>query len=230
MPGNISKKRIQELFQPFGAVVKVDFSKRKTNNPVIFVHVENGDVAAAAIEALNKTQLEGKTIAVSVYQEEEIAVEARQDKKEKLVKAKQYNKKKTTELIETEKLLNKDAGPSKWSDLMEVELVKGVTGLGFSIRNIPDPDDPSKVVITVDHLVKDGVAAKHGVLESGDQLVSMNEITLANTSFEFAVTHLIQAADGLIRFGVRKPRQPDEEEKKPVMEAAAGNASNYRPL
>ncbi|KAG7461876.1 hypothetical protein MATL_G00195790 [Megalops atlanticus] len=91
------------------------------------------------------------------------------------------------------------------TDIQDIELEKGETGLGFSILDYQDPVDPAKTVIVIRSLVPDGVAELDGRLLPGDRLMFVNDTNLENASLEDAVQALKGAAIGKVRIGVAKP-------------------------
>ncbi|XP_036406682.1 multiple PDZ domain protein-like isoform X3 [Megalops cyprinoides] len=94
------------------------------------------------------------------------------------------------------------------TDIQDIELEKGETGLGFSILDYQDPVDPAKTVIVIRSLVPDGVAELDGRLLPGDRLMFVNDTNLENASLEDAVQALKGAAIGKVRIGVAKPLPP----------------------
>ena len=104
-------------------------------------------------------------------------------------------------------------GNAMWNSEMEiVELTKGEKGLGFSILDYQDPQDPRETVIVIRSLVPGGVAKNDGRLAPGDRLLSVNDANLAHASLDEAVQALKGAPPGIVRIGVAKPL-PVEEKK-----------------
>ncbi|KAG9346900.1 hypothetical protein JZ751_005827 [Albula glossodonta] len=106
-------------------------------------------------------------------------------------------------------------GPSlaMWeTEIQDIDLEKGETGLGFSILDYQDPVDPAKTVIVIRSLVPDGVAELDGRLLPGDRLMFVNDTNLENASLEDAVQALKGAAIGKVRIGVAKPLPIDSSE------------------
>uniref|UniRef100_A0AAY4AKF3 Multiple PDZ domain crumbs cell polarity complex component n=1 Tax=Denticeps clupeoides TaxID=299321 RepID=A0AAY4AKF3_9TELE len=101
------------------------------------------------------------------------------------------------------------------TEIQDIELEKGETGLGFSILDYQDPMDPSKTVIVIRSLVPDGVADLDGRLLPGDRLMFVNSSNLENANLEVAVQALKGAPMGMVHIGVAKPlpvRQIDSNE------------------
>ncbi|XP_028832481.1 multiple PDZ domain protein isoform X2 [Denticeps clupeoides] len=101
----------------------------------------------------------------------------------------------------------KTQGPrAMWeTDIQVYELVKGEAGLGFSILDYQDPEDPQRTVIVVRSLVPAGLAERDGRLLPGDRLMFVNGTDLRHASLEHAVQVLKSTAYGTIRIGVAKP-------------------------
>ncbi|KAJ8416448.1 hypothetical protein AAFF_G00357360 [Aldrovandia affinis] len=95
------------------------------------------------------------------------------------------------------------------TEIQDIDLEKGETGLGFSILDYQDPVDPAKTVIVIRSLVPDGVAELDGRLLPGDRLMFVNDTNLENASLEDAVQALKGAAIGKVRIGVAKPLPPN---------------------
>ncbi|XP_073691685.1 multiple PDZ domain protein isoform X2 [Garra rufa] len=91
------------------------------------------------------------------------------------------------------------------TEIQDIELEKGESGLGFSILDYQDPMDPLKTVIVIRSLVPDGVAEQDGRLLPGDRLMYVNNINLESASLEEAVQALKGANMGAVRIGVAKP-------------------------
>uniref|UniRef100_A0AAY5EAV0 PDZ domain-containing protein n=1 Tax=Electrophorus electricus TaxID=8005 RepID=A0AAY5EAV0_ELEEL len=95
---------------------------------------------------------------------------------------------------------------SLWeSEIQDIELEKGKSGLGFSILDYQDPSDPLKTVIVIRSLVPGGVAEQDGRLLPGDRLVYVNNNNLDSGSLEEAVQALKGASLGTVQIGVAKP-------------------------
>ena len=102
-------------------------------------------------------------------------------------------------------------GNAMWNSDMEiVELTKGEKGLGFSILDYQDPQDPRETVIVIRSLVPGGVAKTDGRLAPGDRLLSVNDANLAHASLDEAVQALKGAPPGIVRIGVAKPLPVEE--------------------
>ncbi|KAA0722894.1 Multiple PDZ domain protein [Triplophysa tibetana] len=91
------------------------------------------------------------------------------------------------------------------TEIQDIQLEKGESGLGFSILDYQDPMDPAKTVIVIRSLVPDGVAEQDGRLLPGDRLMYVNNIHLENASLEEAVQALKGANMGAVHIGVAKP-------------------------
>ncbi|XP_029522725.2 multiple PDZ domain protein-like isoform X5 [Oncorhynchus nerka] len=101
------------------------------------------------------------------------------------------------------------------TEIQDIELEKGETGLGFSILDYQDPMDPAKTVIVIRSLVPEGVAERDGRLLPGDRLMFVNSTNLDNASLEEAVQALKGANIGMVHIGVAKPLPPYNEEDSP---------------
>ncbi|XP_052315479.1 multiple PDZ domain protein-like isoform X5 [Oncorhynchus keta] len=91
------------------------------------------------------------------------------------------------------------------TEIQDIELEKGESGLGFSILDYQDPMDPAKTVIVIRSLVPEGVAERDGRLLPGDRLMFVNSTNLDNASLEEAVQALKGANIGMVHIGVAKP-------------------------
>ncbi|NXY44417.1 MPDZ protein, partial [Ceuthmochares aereus] len=98
------------------------------------------------------------------------------------------------------------------TEVQQIELEKGSTGLGFSILDYQDPIDPANIVIVIRSLVPGGVAEQDGRLLPGDRLMFVNDINLENGSLEEAVQALKGAPAGTVKIGVAKPLPLSPEE------------------
>ncbi|XP_036813914.1 multiple PDZ domain protein isoform X9 [Oncorhynchus mykiss] len=96
------------------------------------------------------------------------------------------------------------------TEIQDIELEKGESGLGFSILDYQDPMDPAKTVIVIRSLVPEGVAERDGRLLPGDRLMFVNSTNLDNASLEEAVQALKGANIGMVHIGVAKPLPGDE--------------------
>lgn len=65
--------------------------------------------------------------------------------------------------------------------------------------------NPKETVIVIRSLVPGGVAQCDGRLIPGDRLLSVNDLSLENTSLDVAVQALKGAPKGVVRIGVAKP-------------------------
>ncbi|XP_030643551.1 multiple PDZ domain protein [Chanos chanos] len=100
-----------------------------------------------------------------------------------------------------------------WETTVQVyELEKGEAGLGFSILDYQDPEDPSQTVIVIRSLVPGGLAERDGRLLPGDRLMFVNGTDLSHASLDYAVSVLKSTAYGTVRIGVAKPLPADFEE------------------
>lgn len=120
----------------------------------------------------------------------------------------------------TSKLKSRSLEPlsslAMWSeDVLQIELVKGERGLGFSILDYQDPMNKEETVIVIRSLVPGGVAQQDGQLVPGDRLMYVNDVNLAHASLDDAVQALKGAPRGIVRIGVAKPL--------PVKEGAGEN-------
>ncbi|XP_050970411.1 multiple PDZ domain protein isoform X3 [Labeo rohita] len=98
------------------------------------------------------------------------------------------------------------------TEIQDIELEKGESGLGFSILDYQDPMDPLKTVIVIRSLVPGGVAERDGRLLPGDRLMYVNNINLESASLEEAVQALKGANMGAVRIGVAKPLPTEDED------------------
>ncbi|KAK6323203.1 hypothetical protein J4Q44_G00055420 [Coregonus suidteri] len=98
------------------------------------------------------------------------------------------------------------------TEIQDIELEKGESGLGFSILDYQDPMDPAKTVIVIRSLVPEGVAEQDGRLLPGDRLMFVNSTNLDNASLEEAVQALKGANIGKVHIGVAKPLPIDSNE------------------
>ena len=91
------------------------------------------------------------------------------------------------------------------SQVIQIELVKGDRGLGFSILDYQDPMNKEETVVVIRSLVPGGVAQQDGRLIPGDRLMYVNDVNLAHASLDEAVQALKGASRGVVRIGVSKP-------------------------
>ncbi|XP_016360597.1 multiple PDZ domain protein-like [Sinocyclocheilus anshuiensis] len=98
------------------------------------------------------------------------------------------------------------------TEIQDIELEKGESGLGFSILDYQDPMDPLKTVIVIRSLVPDGIAERDGRLLPGDRLMYVNNINLESASLEEAVQALKGVNMGTVRIGVAKPLPTEDED------------------
>ncbi|XP_077058121.1 multiple PDZ domain protein isoform X3 [Siphateles boraxobius] len=98
------------------------------------------------------------------------------------------------------------------TEIQDIELEKGESGLGFSILDYQDPMDSLKTVIVIRSLVPYGVAERDGRLLPGDRLMYVNNINLESATLEEAVQALKGANMGDVRIGVAKPLPTEDED------------------
>ncbi|XP_065657579.1 multiple PDZ domain protein isoform X3 [Hydra vulgaris] len=97
---------------------------------------------------------------------------------------------------------------SKFSnEITYIQLEKQDAGLGFSILDYQDPMTSSKTAIIIKNVVPGGAAHVNGVLEPGDQLVSVNGVRFDNVSLDTAVQILKSAPKGIVSIGVLKKQK-----------------------
>ncbi|XP_064360604.1 protein lin-7 homolog B-like isoform X1 [Dromaius novaehollandiae] len=91
-----------------------------------------------------------------------------------------------------------------------VELPKTDEGLGFNIMGGKEQNSP----IYISRVIPGGVADRHGGLKRGDQLLSVNGVSVEGEQHERAV-ELLKAAQGSVKLVVRyTPRVLDEMEAR----------------
>jgi C-terminal processing protease CtpA/Prc len=91
-----------------------------------------------------------------------------------------------------------------------VELPKTPEGLGFNVMGGKEQNSP----IFISRIIPNGVADRHGALKRGDQLLSVNGISVENEHHERAVD-LLKAAQGTVKLVVRyTPKVLDEMEAR----------------
>ncbi|XP_030330706.1 LOW QUALITY PROTEIN: protein lin-7 homolog B-like [Lathamus discolor] len=91
-----------------------------------------------------------------------------------------------------------------------VELPKTEEGLGFNIMGGKEQNSP----IYISRVIPGGVADRHGGLKRGDQLLSVNGVSVEGEQHERAV-ELLKAAQGSVKLVVRyTPRVLDEMEAR----------------
>uniref|UniRef100_A0A8C6UP64 Discs, large homolog 1 (Drosophila) n=1 Tax=Neogobius melanostomus TaxID=47308 RepID=A0A8C6UP64_9GOBI len=110
--------------------------------------------------------------------------------------------------------------------LMEIKLVKGPKGLGFSIAGgVGNQHIPGDNSIYVTKIIEGGAAHKDGRLQIGDKLLAVNSSCLEEVSHEHAVTALKNTPD-VVYLKVAKPNSvfindsfapPDLTNCKPVL-------------
>ncbi|XP_063430161.1 disks large 1 tumor suppressor protein-like isoform X5 [Mytilus trossulus] len=103
-------------------------------------------------------------------------------------------------------------------NIMELELVKGNKGLGFSIAGgIGNQHIPGDNGIFVTKIIEGGAAEQDGRLATGDRLIAVNNSNLDNVTHEDAVAALKATAE-VVRLTVAKPSyqpEPTEEQSPP---------------
>ncbi|XP_074428045.1 protein lin-7 homolog B-like [Larus michahellis] len=91
-----------------------------------------------------------------------------------------------------------------------VELPKTEEGLGFNIMGGKEQNSP----IYISRVIPGGVADRHGGLKRGDQLLSVNGVSVEGEQHERAV-ELLKAAQGSVKLVVRyTPRVLEEMEAR----------------
>ncbi|XP_075717840.1 disks large homolog 1 isoform X14 [Rhinoderma darwinii] len=89
--------------------------------------------------------------------------------------------------------------------IMEIKLVKGPKGLGFSIAGgVGNQHIPGDNSIYVTKIIEGGAAHKDGKLQIGDKLLAVNVVCLEEVSHEEAVTALKNTSD-FVTLKVAKP-------------------------
>ncbi|XP_060082856.1 disks large homolog 1-like isoform X2 [Ylistrum balloti] len=90
-------------------------------------------------------------------------------------------------------------------NVLEIELVKGNKGLGFSIAGgIGNQHIPGDNGIFVTKIIEGGAAEQDGRLAVGDRLIAVNDDNLENVSHEEAVAAL-KATQEVVRLTIAKP-------------------------
>lgn len=79
-----------------------------------------------------------------------------------------------------------------------IELPKTQEGLGFNVMGGREQNSP----IYISRIIPNGVAWKHGGLKKGDQLLSVNGVSVENEYHERAV-ELLKQAQGNVKLVVR---------------------------
>uniref|UniRef100_A0A671MDI2 Protein lin-7 homolog B n=2 Tax=Sinocyclocheilus TaxID=75365 RepID=A0A671MDI2_9TELE len=91
-----------------------------------------------------------------------------------------------------------------------VELPKTEEGLGFNIMGGKEQNSP----IYISRIIPGGIADRHGVLKRGDQLLSVNGVSVEGEHHEKAV-ELLKAAQGTVKLVVRyTPKVLEEMESR----------------
>ncbi|XP_013888323.1 disks large homolog 1 isoform X4 [Austrofundulus limnaeus] len=89
--------------------------------------------------------------------------------------------------------------------MMEIKLVKGPKGLGFSIAGgVGNQHIPGDNSIYVTKIIEGGAAQKDGKLQIGDKLLAVNSVCLEEVTHEHAVTALKNTPD-VVYLKVAKP-------------------------
>lgn len=102
-------------------------------------------------------------------------------------------------------------------NVLEIELVKGNKGLGFSIAGgIGNQHVPGDHGIFVTKIIEGGAAEQDGRLAMGDRLIAVNEDNLEKVSHEEAVMAL-KATQEVVRLTIAKPTYvpPDSVQQDP---------------
>ncbi|XP_066971709.1 protein lin-7 homolog C [Macrobrachium rosenbergii] len=104
-----------------------------------------------------------------------------------------------------------------------VELPKTDEGLGFNVMGGREQNSP----IYISRIIPGGVADRHGGLKRGDQLLSVNGVSVEGENHERAV-ELLKAASGSVKLVVRyTPRVLEEMEMRfDKQRASRGNQWN----
>ncbi|KAK3869648.1 hypothetical protein Pcinc_016030 [Petrolisthes cinctipes] len=108
-----------------------------------------------------------------------------------------------------------------------VELPKTDEGLGFNVMGGREQNSP----IYISRIIPGGVADRHGGLKRGDQLLSVNGVSVEGENHERAV-ELLKAASGSVKLVVRyTPRVLEEMEmrfdKQRASRGGGGGQWNY---
>nr|4G69_A Chain A, Disks large homolog 1 [Homo sapiens] len=89
--------------------------------------------------------------------------------------------------------------------IMEIKLIKGPKGLGFSIAGgVGNQHIPGDNSIYVTKIIEGGAAHKDGKLQIGDKLLAVNNVCLEEVTHEEAVTALKNTSD-FVYLKVAKP-------------------------
>eukprot|EP00118_Oscarella_pearsei_P024827 m.306890 g.306890 ORF g.306890 m.306890 type:complete len:166 (+) comp41676_c0_seq1:36-533(+) len=99
---------------------------------------------------------------------------------------------------------------------IEIELEKGLTGLGFNIRGGTDNQyllgDPGIFVTTIK---SDGAAAKDGRLERGDKILEINGVDVTNVK-HFEAVQLFHKSKDRVSLVVQKGLDKKDDEDEPL--------------
>uniref|UniRef100_A0A3B5KPW1 PDZ domain-containing protein n=1 Tax=Xiphophorus couchianus TaxID=32473 RepID=A0A3B5KPW1_9TELE len=91
--------------------------------------------------------------------------------------------------------------------MMEIKLVKGPKGLGFSIAGgVGNQHIPGDNSIYVTKIIEGGAAQKDGRLQIGDKLLAVNSVCLEEVTHEHAVTALKNTPDVFLSWWRRRLR------------------------
>ncbi|XP_035663298.1 protein lin-7 homolog C [Branchiostoma floridae] len=105
-----------------------------------------------------------------------------------------------------------------------VELPKTEEGLGFNVMGGKEQNSP----IYISRVIPSGVADRHGGLKRGDQLLSVNGVSVEGENHEKAV-ELLKAATGTVKLVVRyTPKVLEEMEAR--FEKMRNNRRGRRPM
>ncbi|XP_071445915.1 protein lin-7 homolog C [Hetaerina americana] len=105
-----------------------------------------------------------------------------------------------------------------------VELPKTEEGLGFNVMGGKEQNSP----IYISRIIPGGVADRHGGLKRGDQLLSVNGVSVEGENHEKAV-ELLKAAQGSVKLVVRyTPKVLEEMEMRFDKQRAARRRQQYQ--
>ncbi|KAB7497231.1 Protein lin-7-like protein B [Armadillidium nasatum] len=104
-----------------------------------------------------------------------------------------------------------------------VELPKTDEGLGFNVMGGREQNSP----IYISRIIPGGVADRHGGLKRGDQLLSVNGVSVEGENHERAV-ELLKAASGSVKLVVRyTPRVLEEMEMRFDKQRTSRGSNDY---
>ncbi|CAB4065132.1 MPDZ [Lepeophtheirus salmonis] len=117
-----------------------------------------------------------------------------------------------------------------WAEeVLDIDLIKGDKGLGFSILDYQDPLNKDETVIVIRSLVPGGVAQQDGRLIPGDRLMKVNQVDLCHATLDEAVQALKGAPKGLVIIGVSKPLPDDNTEVRSEISDMESDTPNLPP-